>query len=84
MKASTVLTISFIFILALLSAMAGWFGRMAYDQRSAPPAPPAPPDTIYVWNPDTAKVVDTKPAGSVVAKLPVHRDPVLLSQDDNL
>ena len=84
MKASTVLTISFIFILALLSAMAGWFGRMAYDQRNTPPAPPTPPDTIYAWNPDTAKVVDTKPAGSVVAKLPVHRDTVLLSKDDNL
>ena len=83
MKASTVLTISFIFILALLSAMAGWFGRMAYDQRNTPPASPTPPGTIYVWNPDTAKVVDTKPAGSVVAKLPVHRDTVL-SQDDNL
>ncbi len=83
MKASTVLIITFGIVLMLLSAMAGWFGRMAYDQRNTPPASPAPPDTIYVWNPDAAKVVDTKPAGSVVATLPVHRD-TLLSKDDNL
>jgi len=71
MKASTVLTISFIFILALLSAMAGWFGRMAYDQRNAPPAPPR--DTMFVWIRDTIVQVQEKPAGSVIAALPTAR-----------
>ena len=65
----------------LLSVLAGWLGRMAYDQRSAPPAPPR--DTMFVWIRDTVKVVESKPAGSVVATLPVHRD-TLLSKDDNL
>lgn len=83
MKASTVLTISFIFILALLSAMAGWFGRMAYDQRNAPPAPPR--DTMFVWVRDTIVQVQEKPVGSVIAALPTARpDTVFVPQIDTL
>ena len=79
MKASTVLTISFCFVLMLLSVLAGWLGRMAYEEMNAPPAPQV--DTV--WIRDTIKMVETKPAGTVVATLPVHHRTTVLSKDDN-
>lgn len=70
MKASTTLTIATFILLYILSAVLGWTGRGSWDRRhSLPPQI----DTVWLWRPDTNKLVETKPAGTVTAKLPKAR-----------
>ena len=70
MKPSTTLTIATFILLNILSAVLGWTGRGSWDRRhSLPPQI----DTVWLWRPDTNKLVETKPAGAVVATLPKAR-----------
>ena len=67
MKASTVLLAA----LALTLVAASFFGLGLYfGQGVAKPEPTVIVDTLVIH--DTIKLVETKPAGTIVVKLPVH------------
>lgn len=81
MKPSTTLTIATFILLSILSAVLGWMGRGSWNRRHT-----LPPqiDTVWLWRPDTNKLVETKPAGTVVVKLPVVvRDTIKIAQNAN-
>ena len=82
MKPSTTLTLATFILLSILSAVLGWMGRGSWDRRHS-----LPPQIDTVWRHDTVRLVDTKPAGTVTAKLPaarpeVARDANLLANND--
>jgi len=82
MKTSTLLAINVAAILVILAAFGGWIGRGAWERRHAKPLQA---DTVCVWIHDTVKLVETKPAGTVVVKLPVYvRDTINIAQNDNM
>lgn len=68
MKTSTVIALT-AFLLLLLAVPAAFFAGRWTAPKPAVPAPQI--DTVWVT--DTAKVTDSKPAGSVIATLPVVR-----------
>lgn len=81
MKTSTLLAITVAALLVVLAAFGGWIGRGAWERRHAQPIQA---DTVYVWKHDTVKLVETKPAGTVVVKLPVYvRDTIKIAQNAN-
>ena len=81
MKTSTLLAITVAAILVILAAFGGWIGRGAWERRHTKPLQA---DTVCVWIHDTVKLVETKPAGTVVVKLPVVvRDTIKTAQNDN-
>ena len=81
MKTSTLLAINVAAILVVLAAFGGWIGRGAWERRHTKPLQA---DTVCVWIHDTVKLVETKPAGTVVVKLPVVvRDTIKTAQNDN-
>ena len=77
MKPSTTLTLATFILLSILSAVLGWMGRGSWDRRHS-----LPPQIDTVWRHDTVRLVDTKPAGTVTAKLPAARPEV--ARDANL
>ena len=80
MKPSTTLTIATFILLSILSAVLGWMGRGSWDRRHS-----LPPQIDTVWRYDTVRLVDTKPAGTVTAKLPKARpSEAEIAQNDNL
>ena len=82
MKTSTLLAITVAAILVVLAAFGGCIGRGAWERRHTKPLQA---DTVCVWIHDTVKLVETKPAGTVVVKLPVVvRDTIKTAQNDNL
>jgi len=82
MKTSTLLAINVAAILVVLAAFGGWIGRGAWERRHTKPLQA---DTVCVWIHDTIKLVETKPAGTVVVKLPVVvRDTIKIAQNDNM
>ena len=81
MKTSTLLAITVAAILVALAAFGGWIGRGAWELRHTKPLQA---DTVCVWIHDTIKLVETKPAGTVVVKLPVVvRDTIKIAQNAN-
>ena len=68
MKTSTTLTLATFILLSILSAVLGWMGRGSWDRRHT-----LPPQIDTVWRHDTVRLVETKPAGTVTAKLPVAK-----------
>lgn len=81
MKTSTLLAINVAAILVVLAAFGGWIGRGAWERRHTKPLQA---DTVCVWIHDTVKLVETKPAGTVVVKLPVVvRDTIKIAQNAN-
>lgn len=71
MRPSTTLTITTFILLSILSAVLGWMGRGSWERRHS-----LPPQIDAVWRHDTVRLVETKPAGTVTAKLPAARPEV--------
>ena len=68
MKTRTFIAIISCALAALAFLLMGWLGRGAYERRHA-----LPPQVDTVWRHDTIKLVKTRPAGAVVATLPVAK-----------
>ena len=82
MKTSTLLAINVAALLVVLAAFGGWIGRGAWERRHTKPLQA---DTVCVWIHDTIKLVETKPSGTVVVKLPLYvRDTIKIAQNDNM
>lgn len=68
MKTHTIIAIISCALAALAFLLMGWLGRGAYERRHT-----LPPQVDTVWRHDTIKLVKTRPAGAVVATLPVAK-----------
>ena len=76
--------IIFLAILGILLGVAFVSGAFVGFKLQRPPEP-VKPQVDTVWLPDTAKLTDSKPAGSVVATLPIARpDTVFVPRIDSV